>query len=157
MALNGSREALIEQRREMVASLRLRQRTMREIAGDLERMGIVNPDTGQGFSYVTIKKDLDVLQARWRKSADASTSEHKARQFAELQTLKRQAWADKDPNLALRALTLEVKLMGTMEPLQVDVNMVVQVVQAIEARGLKASDVFAAMMERLARMEYVDS
>lgn len=141
-----------EQRRERVAQLRLRGLSAREIslAMAMGDNAIVNPHTGKPYDHKTILADLQALKAQWRASAGVATDEHIARQFAELQELKRFAWSQKDGDLALKALGSEMKLLGTMkqpEGLVINIQIVNQLVQAIEQRGDDPAEWFEAMLQ----------
>ena len=113
---------MIEARRlELVASLRLRRRTQREIQQALATQ-LVNPKTGEAFSLGTINADVKKLEKGWRESAAAKVEEHKAQQLAEIQEVKRQAWNDKDLPIVLRALSLEADITGTKAPVQTEIS-----------------------------------
>lgn len=157
---NGANKDTVEQRRERVAQLRLRGLSAREIAQSLakgvrdpatgEYVGkIVSPITGKPYDHKTILADLDALKAQWRQSSGVATDEHMARQFAEIQEIKRAAWAAKDPELALKALGQEMKLLGTMKQpdgITINVQLVNQLFQMIEKRGDSAEEWVVAMI-----------
>lgn len=149
MTLNKAQKDNLEQRREIVAQLRLRMLTMREICAALEKQGILSPITGRAYDVATIKSDIDALKLQWHSSANVATEEHQARQAAEIQEIKRLAWSQKDGKLALAALDKEMKLLGTMKQpdgLTININLVSQLVQAIERRGDSASEVFEDLL-----------
>lgn len=134
MALSTSNNDTIERRREIVSQLRLRQLSVREIAIQLATMGMVNPKTGEPYTHMTIVNDLEALKIAWRESANAATSEHQARQVAEIAEIKRSAWGTKDPELVLKALGQETKLLGTLrQPDGVTININIEVMQRFEA------------------------
>lgn len=142
------------QRREMVSSLRLRGLTLREISAALAKQNppIVNPTTGEPYSDVTIKNDLDALKAEWRERAAETIDTHQARQLAELMEIKRAAWAGKDPELALKALAQEVKLLGTLrQPDGININfnieLVIQTIEAVRAAGADYEQTFRELIE----------
>lgn len=118
MALNNSKQFIIEQRREIVSRLRIRGFTQREIVSSLAAKGMVNPKTGKPYSVGIINADLQTMQNQWRESAQADTGEHKARQLAEIQALKRQGWAREEPKIILQALELEIAITGTKAPIK---------------------------------------
>lgn len=151
MTLNRSKQDNVEQRREMVAQLRLRMLSMREIAVALEHNGIVSPQTGRAYDVATIKRDIDALKVEWHESRTASTSEHIDRQFMEMQEIKRAGWSQKDFDLARKALHDEVELLGTKKPVEININIniVVQLIEAIERRGENASKWFEEMLQEL--------
>ena len=121
MALNTANEAIEAKRLELVAALRLRGRTQREIQQALGQQ-LVNPATNEPYSLATINGDIKKLEKQWRKAAADSTIEHKARQLAEIGEVKRQAWLDKDPALVLRAIDLEANITGTKAAVRNEVS-----------------------------------
>lgn len=156
MALSTAKKDSVELRRERVAHLRLQGMSAREIADALAkgRHKLVNPLTNKPYSHTTILDDLDVLKITWRESANIATDEHAARQFAELQEIKRLAWSQKDGDLALKAIDKEMKLLGTMQQpdgihIAINIELVAQLVEAIEARGESASQIFEEMLQEL--------
>lgn len=141
MTLNTSNNDLMTRRREMVASLRLRGLTLREITATLAKQEppMVNPRTGKAFDAATIKTDLDALKEEWRASANVHTDEHVARQVAEIAEIKRAAWGAKDPELALKALDKEMRLLGTMkQPGGVSITINLEVITRFEAIAKEA-------------------
>lgn len=153
---------IIEMRRARVAQLKLRGLSSREIAlalarGDAQGAGrIVNPHTGQPYTHPVILSDLKVLQGEWRKERLQDTDTHVDRQYTEIQEIKRAAWATSDPELALKALDREMKLLGTAKAQELnihfnfDINVVVQLAQVIEARGENPSDWFMELLQEFA-------
>ena len=140
MALgNGSRNDIVRRRREAVGRLRVYGMTEREIAIALPKQGIVNPQTGEPFSHQTVHLDCEALRQEWRENAAVSTAEHQARELAEVQEIKRQAFLDRDGMLALRAIEKEMKILGTAAPEKVEIKVNIEVVtrlwNAIEQRG----------------------
>lgn len=119
MPYNNSRQAIIDNRRRQVAILRLRGMTQREIIATLERQGVVNPATGQPWSLGIINIDLKALDAEWRAEAAKAIDEHKARQLAELNEVRRAAWAAKDLVTVLRVLKQEADILGTAAAIKV--------------------------------------
>lgn len=118
MALNASDEAIIAERRERVARLRLRGLSQREIASVLATGDnpCVNPETGGAWSLGTINSDLKALQSQWQREAKKAISTHKARQLAEIGEARRGAWALNDIQAVLRSIGLEMTLLGTEAP-----------------------------------------
>jgi hypothetical protein len=111
---------LIDARRERVASLRLRGFTEREIVAALEQQGFFNPETHRPYSTGCIAKDILALQKQWRENAARAISEHKSEQLAEIAEVKRSAWAAKKPDTVIKALQLEVQILGTDAPIRVE-------------------------------------
>ena len=161
MALNNSQQDVIAKRRENVARLRLRGMSMEEICDGLSRIGIVNEgNNGKPFTRATIKADLDAMKEEWRKNAGVDTNEHRTRQYAEIQEIKRFAWTKQDGSLALSALDKEMKLLGTLQT-NININMNIELVQrvitTIEKAGLNPSDVFEELMNEIALVSTTDS
>jgi hypothetical protein len=121
MALNTAKEAIESKRLELVASLRLRKRTQREIQAALAG-SLVNPDTNEPYSLATINGDIKKLEREWRRLAAAMTDEYKAIQLAEIQEVKRLAWTEKDLGAVLRAIDLEANIKGTKAAQQTEVT-----------------------------------
>lgn len=160
MALSTANQDAIELRREQVAHLRLQGLSAREIADRLSKgpKKLVNPDTNEPYTHTTILSDLKALKKTWMKSANTATGEHVARQLAEIQEIKRLAWRQRDGDLALKAVEKEMKLLGTMKQpdgIQININieLVTQLVQAIEARGDSASEVFEELLQEFQRAD----
>lgn len=114
--VNTAAEAIIAHRRELVARARLRGATQREIVEGLALANCLNPDTNEPWSLGTINSDLKALQAEWRRESKKAVDHHKARQLAELNEAKRQAWHDNDLQSVLRAIGQEMDLLGTEAP-----------------------------------------
>lgn len=145
------------QRRKAVSQLRLRGQSLDSIYlalahGGKEGAGrIINPDTGRPFTRQCIADDLKKLRKQATIDVQQNVDEHKSRQFAEIQEIKRAAWSSKSPSLALQAINLEMKLLGTNEPIKINIQMevITQLVDAIEANGKDASTVFNDMLRLL--------
>ena len=121
MALNTAQDAIVAKRLELVAALRLRGRTQREIQQALAGQ-MLNPATNEPYSLGTINGDIKRLEKQWRKAAADTIEEHKARQVAEIAEVKRQAWNDKDTGAVLRAIDLEANILGTKAAVRSDIN-----------------------------------
>ena len=156
-------QTYIDVRRVRVAQLKLRGMTTREIAlalaqGDANGNGrIMNPATGKPYDHTVIVKDLKVLQAEWKEQRMQDTDTHAERELAEINEIKRAAWATADPELALKALDREMKILGTAKPTEFkftfDINLVMQLVEVIEAHGDNASDWFLACLQEYANAD----
>jgi hypothetical protein len=122
-------QAVIDMRRDIVASLVARGMRQTEITKQLGspkiiRNGtavdnpsyLVNPETGEPFDKATINRDVMALKTRWRKSADFNADGAFGRQLAEIDEIKRRMWAKDDIWGVARAVELEIKLMGTAKP-----------------------------------------
>ena len=121
MALNTAHDVIEAKRLELVAALRLRGRTQREIQQALAGQ-MLNPATNEPYSLGTINGDIKRLEKQWRKAAADTIEEHKARQVAEIAEVKRQAWTDKDTGAVLRAIDLEANILGTKAAVRSDIN-----------------------------------
>ena len=121
MALNTAHDVIEAKRLELVAALRLRGRTQREIQQALAGQ-MLNPATNEPYSLGTINGDIKRLEKQWRKAAADTIEEHKARQVAEIAEVKRQAWTDKDTGAVLRAIDLEANILGTKAAARSDIN-----------------------------------
>lgn len=138
MTLNSSGEAVIAKRRVLVASLRLKGYSQRQIWQALAYGGrdgegrYVNPNTGEPFSLGTINADIKALEQEWRTEASRDTDIHRARQLSEIQAIKSMAFIKQNPMLALRAIDLEMKLLGTSAPARSEVTVKDWRAQAIE-------------------------
>jgi len=106
--INTYRHDEIAKRREDVARLRLRGHTQRQI-GEL-----------LNISAATVNHDLAYLKDEWRASALASMEEHKTQVLAELEEVKRAAWAVKDMHAVLKALKAISDLLGLDAPMRVE-------------------------------------
>lgn len=126
---NTSKETIIQRRRLRVAELRLMGASQRDIwkaladggQGGVGRM--INPETNEPFSLGTINSDIKALEKEWREEAARHTNDHQARQLAEIQRIKIQAFTQKNPHLALRAIETEMKLLGTAAPQKIDLGL----------------------------------
>lgn len=150
--VNNADELIIARRRELVARARLRGATQREIVEILPKIGeadggpCVNEATSEPWSLGTINSDIKALQSEWKREAKKAVDHHKARELAELQEAKRQAFHDNDIASVLRAVALEMSLLGTEEPKrQANVNF-----------DLDVSDLPDDVIDKLARGEKVD-
>ena len=115
MGLNSSRQAIIEQRRTIVARLRLRGLTQREIVSELGKQG-------QPVSLGTVHSDLKAISQDWRAAAQADLAQLRGRQFAELREVRRAAWLGGQLDTVLKSLQQEAKLTGSDSPTKVDVS-----------------------------------
>ncbi len=109
-----------EYRRSLVAYYRLRGYSARKIAEvlpklDQEKDGhppCINEKTGNPWSSKIIDHDCHVLLERWRQQAQADEGKLRARQWAELQEIKRKAWETDDYPLVLKCHDREASLLG---------------------------------------------
>ncbi len=110
MAKEKGNRTMIDLRRMRVASLVLRQLNQREIVEALGRV-MVNPETGKPYSLGTINSDIRHLRTEWRQKAISDLDEHRSRVWAELQEVKREAWAQKNLKAVLACLAQERALL----------------------------------------------
>lgn len=127
-------------RRAAVASLIPKQFTVKEIIDELDRQGIRNPKTGKPWSEFSIVQDLKVIREGYRRMVNFPPEEHRARQYAEINAVKRQAFRMNDPKTALRAIRLEMELTGTLSlptiNVNIDLGVVSEFVELLSANGV---------------------
>ena len=138
---NNSETAQREERRQIIARLRLRGLTQREIVDALHQQG-------RGVSIATVNRDLKVVHEQWRSHARQDIATHKARQLAELNELKRAAWQAKDYRLALSVLREEIALLGTDAPVKILWQ------QELKEQGVRTGDLFEQLVQ-MAEQELV--
>ena len=119
MARNKAPDAIAARRREMVGQLIARRMTRREIVDALAAAGEKNPLTGAPWELATIQRDAAALERQWKTAAARTTAKWKARQLAEIEEVKREAWARGKLDIVLGAIDREVKITGTAAPLEV--------------------------------------
>ncbi len=150
-----AKDDIVTLRRERVASLVARGLTQREIAASIGSgdKPILNPDTRMPFDVATINRDLQAIRKENRERTAEAIDEHQARQYAEIQEIKRAAWAGKNPHLALQALEKEMKLLGTMrQPDGINITLLVvvqrfeQVARELNLEPATALDEFVQVM-----------
>jgi len=129
MALNNSGESIQAKRRELVARLRLRGMTQRQIQATLAKpdrrtgtSAMVNPKTDEPFSLGTINSDCQFLDNEWRECMAEETDLLKSRIWAEIQEVRREAWASGDMGTVLKAIKQEVDLFGLNAPIKTDLT-----------------------------------
>ncbi len=142
---NTSPETVMNLRRQRVAQLRVMGLTQRDIwkalaQGDAQGTGrIINPKTREPYSLGTINNDIQTLEQEWRDEAAKDTALHQSRQLAEIQAIKVKAFSQQNPELALKAINTEIKLLGTAAPqrieLDVSFELVMEFVDAVRKLG----------------------
>ena len=120
---NKSWQAVKDNRKMMIASLRLRGLTQSEISIEMEKQGCVNPKTGKAWSLAQICNDLKELKKEWMQEAQADIAEHRARQLKEYQEIKKKGWEGQDLALLLRVLKQESVLLGSEAPANFEITM----------------------------------
>ena len=121
MALNGSKQSIIDHRRQLVARLRLRGASSRDIVDALPKQTL-NDSTGLPWSLGTIHYDIKAIEDEWQQSAQIDIAQHKANVLAELEEVKRRAWASTDMGTVLKAIAQHRALMGLDAPSKTDVT-----------------------------------
>ena len=133
-----SQQGVIVARRQRVAALKLRGLPSREIQVELadSEEGLVNPETGEAWSYRTIGYDLAALQKQWEREAARDIREHKARELAELGEHRKSAWEEGELGEVRLGLALEMRLLGTQEPERKELSGSVEIVTKTVGGGV---------------------
>lgn len=114
--------AIVAARRQKVAQLLLRGLTQREIERALATQKIHNPQTRKPWSLGTINADIQLMEDEWRQQAGQSLVDRKSRVAAELEYLRRSAWAAGDLELVRKLLKDERDMFGLDEPIEVSLR-----------------------------------
>lgn len=113
---------LIQERRELVASLRLQGFTERRIIATLTAAGKVNPDTGAAWNVATIHGDLVELRKEWRKRAAEKIEVVFADELQKLAEVERILFSEKRYDLVLKCMEQRAKMLGMNKPVAIDVT-----------------------------------
>jgi len=116
--------------------------------------GHKNPKTGLPWSYGLIYKDVKALREEWQQAAALSYSDHVAKQLKEIEHIKVRALALSDFNAALRALQLEMKLLGTEAPVQININLLTTLQFAAIKAGIDPEKLVNSMIIELQENQY---
>ena len=108
--------AAVDDRRARVASFKVRGLSIRQTAVALEKVGVVNPKTGKGWSALVIHQDLQFLQERWRTEALGDITEAKTRELAKLDEVEAQAWEAWHRSIGKTKKTLTERRTGGRTP-----------------------------------------
>jgi transposase len=108
--------ALIAARRLHIERFLVRGLSQREIVKALARQSIINPKTGKPWSLGTVSNDVQAIEDQWSELALEERFKRKAKITAELQELKRQAWATRDYKLVADLIKQERDLYNLDEP-----------------------------------------
>lgn len=126
---NKDNQDVIIYRQELVASLRARGLSLREIQVYLASIDpktgqprLLNPSTGEPFDIATLSRDLKKLRQASVKRAQESADEIRAQQLAEVREAKRSAWSQQNLPMVARFLEVEMKLTGTAMPDKKEIN-----------------------------------
>lgn len=142
----SSDKARIEYRRRAVEAMSNRGARLYEIVDELEKQGIVNPKNGKPYSVMTVSRDLKENTQRWMEETVQERGLHKARELAELREARRVAWSQKDMGEVRLNLLAEMKLLGTDEPIRLEVDWQ----QEAREAGLDPADVFERYVQAAA-------
>ena len=118
---NPSKEE-IARRREIVAHLRARKLTQRDIVEELSRL-----DPPIETSVMTVNRDLKYLRKQWAEKAARSTSEWLIDEIHDLEEIEAAAWERGKYQIVLSAKERKAKLLGLDKPtsnrsLNIDLN-----------------------------------
>jgi hypothetical protein len=119
--MGKTKQSVIDHRRMLVARLRVRGLSQREIQvrlatpGEDGRLVTVNPANGSPWSLTTINRDSKALDKMWREAAETEIADLKAKINAELAELKRDGWRLNDPKTVLAAIKQQRALLGLDE------------------------------------------
>lgn len=122
MALNNSNKAIIEQRKALVASMRCKGLSQREIVANLTANKYINEKQKKPWSLGVINSDIKAIEMEWRTACTRDISEHKARQLAEIGEIKKHAWNAKEYAVVLKAIDQESHILGTKAPVKQELS-----------------------------------
>ena len=113
-----------EERRELVANLRLHGLSIREITDALLRAVdpatgkplYVNPRTGKPYSMRVVVDDLAAIDEQWQQRYAELHEKRAARLAAGLEALRQDAWKAEDRKTVLATYREEMKLFGLSAP-----------------------------------------
>lgn len=105
MPHSTAQQDAIDARREIVARLVARHLSQREIVAELERQGVLNPETDEPYSLFTINTDVQALRRQWRTAHAQTTAKHASALLAELREVRRTAWQGAAREDVVAALT----------------------------------------------------
>lgn len=120
--MGKTKKSVIDFRRSLVARLRVRGFSQREIqmrlatSGDDGRLPTANPASGKAWSLTTINSDCKALDRQWRKESSQDIAHYKAGINAELAEVKRFGWQHNDPKVVLDAIKQQRAMLGLDEP-----------------------------------------
>ena len=100
-------------RREWVAKLRARHMTFHAIADALAKL-----EDPIEVSYMTVKRDCDVLIEHYKEEAKKATAEWIARDLADMDRLEEAAWAAKKYDTVMAIKAYRAKLLGMEKPVE---------------------------------------
>lgn len=101
-----------ERRRAIVRVLMARGLDKGEILTTLEQVNYEDIQSGELISLSTIGKDWDYVLEQWDNEKSVDKETHKSRSLAEIQELKRAAWASKNITEVRQCIEIEMELLG---------------------------------------------
>lgn len=118
---NRGENPVIAARRSRIAEFLTRGRTMREIVTQLEKDGLINPDTQKPWCLYTIKMDVDAIKCEWKAVLLRSAEDLRADIVAELDEIRRACWEgeEKDFRAILKALEQKSRILGLDAPTEI--------------------------------------
>ena len=103
-------------RRALVARLRLRGLTQRQIVVTLAEREIVNPADGTPWSLSTINGDCKALEKEWTQAANESIDDWKTKLLMELEEVKRAGYERGQLAQVNRAIESQAKILKLVGP-----------------------------------------
>ena len=108
---NAPKELNIEERRLVVANLRVQGNTLDEIAELLVEKGFVN-NKGERFSKNTICKDVKAIRKSWVEKYADEFEDMQKRHYLQIVKLSKIFWQNEDWDRLLKLLAHERKVLG---------------------------------------------
>lgn len=138
-------------RRMWVARFQARGLSEREVREALGKLRILNPRTGRDWSLGTIHNDFIANLEEWQDFAARSIDQHRGRIMAELQEVKRKAWADGTLSFVLRALQQERAVLGIDRLVDLEAQWMAEMVELLQTGALEYEEVVEELGESLAK------
>jgi hypothetical protein len=118
LSRSGSgRDPILSERRARVAALKARGLTNDKIAYQLAEEGFTTAE-GTQFSITTIVKDLAAVNDYWLDRSKETIDKQRALQLRDLDALKHEAWQSGKYNVVLRAIEMQMELLGLKQKVQ---------------------------------------
>lgn len=140
-------------RRAAIATLMGAGYTHYEICAKLIEKEILHPTSKKPWSSFVIARDMDDIRRRWYIMSDMPTPEMKADQLGRLRQAQKMCWENGKMADFVRALRLEMELTGTLKPINVNVNMSVDVMmqfnKILEVTGLNGDQLIMAVIDQI--------
>ena len=106
----------VELRREMIAALKARNLSVREIQAALAQQ----TRTPMSVSVGTVQRDISILRQRWKDRADSEIRDMFAEDLAKLDELEKLAWQQKNVGAVLSVMKRRAEMTGYDAPEKVD-------------------------------------